>query len=87
MGVSGIARKPTRVGPGRGAGFWGQEGGWEVAGEEGDGNPDTGLPTGYRELRGAMAPELGVRRGQPRWAGGMEAGHSTEEVMAEEAEN
>lgn len=49
----------------RGAGFWGQKGDWGIAADEGNGNPDSGLPTDHQELGGAVSPELGVRWGQP----------------------
>lgn len=65
LGVNGIARKHERVRQRRGAGFWGQKGDWGIAADEGNGNPDTGLPTDHQELGGAVSPELGVRWGQP----------------------
>lgn len=52
-------------GRGGGGGFWGQKGDWGIAADEGNGNPDTGLPTDHQELGGAVSPELGVRWGQP----------------------
>lgn len=87
LGVNEIARKHEWVRQRRGAGFWGQKGDWGVAADEGDGNPDTGLPTDYQELAGSVGPELGVRWGQPWRAGTMEGSHSTKEVVAEETES